>query len=647
MGVYRYAKHPSTEVLLASWAIDDGPVKWARVNDPAIAELIEVLGDESVRIVAHNAGFERLLLTHVLAERHGWPVPGIDQWDCTAARAARQALPRSLDGAANALGLSVTKDREGHALMMRMCKPRPARKGEPTNAVLWFEDDERMARLGAYCATDVEVERLLDQVLRPMPDDERRVWQLTELVNDRGVPVDLKFASTAQLFAHDVQAELNHRMKTLTDGLVPAATNLPRLREWLSTKFGVAVLEHPDDELTKRAIEMLLTRPELPAVACEALQIRLDAGKSSVKKFQAIVERTDDDHRVRGNLVYHGASTGRYAGAGVQLQNLPRKTVKDFDAVAQDVRDLSIREFSEKYGSPLDVLSKTLRATICTKPQLNTTLLWADYAAVEARGVAWLAGATKLVDLFAKGGKVYEEMAGQIFECDPAQIKDGSIERFVGKTVVLGCGYGMGKDKFRATCELQGQTITPELAERAVDAYRETHAEIPKLWKGIEHAAITAVQNPGAPTCYRDIHFRMDRKWLLMRLPSGRVIYYRNPRVVLVQGMWGERAVLEYDAVNSLTKQWGPEKTWGGKLVENAVQGMCRCMMTSAMLALEEAGYPVIMSVHDEIICEVSDEDLANGKSIEEMVEIMCRVPAWAKDFPLKAEGKQGKRYGK
>lgn len=647
VGVYRYAKHASTEVLLAAWAVDDGPVKWARVDDPAIEELKQAFAQPDVRIVAHNAGFERLLLKHVLAERHGWSVPGIDQWDCTAARAARQALPRSLDGAANALGLAVTKDREGHALMMRMCKPRPARKGEPDNAVLWFDDDERMERLGAYCATDVEVERLLDQVLRPMPDDERRVWQLTELVNDRGVPVDLKFASMAQMFAHDVQAELNHRIRTLTDGLVPAATNLPRLREWLSTKFGVAVLEHPDDELTKRAIEMLLSREELPEVAREALQIRLDAGKSSVKKFQAIVERTDDDHRVRGNLVYHGASTGRYAGAGVQLQNLPRKTVKDFDAVADDVRNLSITEFNHKYGSPLDVLSKTLRATICTKPELGTTLLWADYAAVEARGVAWLAGADQLVNLFASGGKVYEEMAATIFDCHASQIKDGSVERFIGKTVVLGCGYGMGKDKFRATCELQGQTITPELAERAVKAYREAHPEIPALWRGVEEAAIAAVQSPGNSTSYNQISFRMDRKWLLMRLPSGRVIYYRNPRVVLVQGMWGERLVLEYDAVNSLTKQWGSEKTWGGKLVENAVQGLCRCMMTAAMLALEEAGYPVVMSVHDEIICEVADEDLMSGKSIEQMVEIMCRVPAWAKDFPLKAEGKQGKRYGK
>lgn len=643
-GVYVYAQDPTTEVLLAAWSVDDGSVQWARIEDPACGELRDLLADPTVRVVAHNAGFERLLLTHVLAVRRGWPVPELARWDCTAARAARQSLPRSLDGAARALGLDVKKDLEGHALMMRMCKPRKARLGEDPSKTYWFEDEPRMQRLGEYCATDVEVERLLDRVLKPWSDDARAVWELTETINDRGVPVDVRFANDARWLSQEAEADINQEMRALTEGSVPSATNLLRLRDWLLNTFGLVVLETPDESLTKASIEQLLTR-DIPPAARRALELRLLAGKASVKKFQALIDRSDGDCRVRGNLVYHGASTGRWAGAGVQMQNMPRKTVRDFDDVAADVRGLDAAAFAAKRGSALEVISHCLRGTLRAAPGSDTTLMWADYNAVEARGVAWLAGAQKLVGLFAGGGKVYEAMAATIFNRPASEIANPSPERFVAKTVVLGCGYGMGPPKFRATCAAQGQEIDEALAKRAVSAYRDDNPEIPALWRGLEQAAIAAVGRPDTVTFYRSIKFLCRGRWLMMRLPSGRCLWYRNPRVIKVQGPFSERPVLEYDAVNSLTKQWSLERTWGGKLAENAVQGLCADLIAHAMLALEAAGYPVILSVHDEVICEVPLADAS--KSIEEMQQIMCRLPSWAAGFPLASEGKEGRRYGK
>jgi DNA polymerase bacteriophage-type len=638
VGVYNYARDPSTETLCMAYALGDDPV--CVTNDPA--EMKTILTDVLVSghtFAAHNAGFERLISAHILGVR----IP-IDRWDCTAARAARQALPRSLDGAAGALGLPVQKDREGHALMLRMCKPRRPRKGEPMDGIFWFAEPEQRARLAAYCAADVEVERLLDGVLQPLTDDEREVWMLTERINDRGVPVDVEFANRARWVAHEVQASLNHQMRVITDQAVPSAQNVPRLRAWLYREFGVIGIVGEDEDLNRAAIEALLTRDTLPDRARQALEIRLEAAKTSVVKYQALLDRASGDGVVRGNLVYHGASTGRWAGAGVQMQNMPRKVVKDFDDVADTVSELDGEAFRAKFPRPLDTLSQALRGTIRVRPETGRVLVWADYASVEARGVAWLAGAEELVGLFATGGKVYEEMAGKIYNRRAADIANPSVERHVGKTVILGCGYGMGKVKFRATCQLQGIPVDEALAGRAVAAYRDENPEIPALWRGLEHAALSAATSPsGEVYSYRCISFKRRGNWLLMRLPSGRVLYYRRPRVVGVAGPYGVRDVLEYDAVNSLTKRWGPETTWGGKLTENAVQGMCRDLIARAMLALDKK-YEVILSVHDEIIVigGAKDPDI-----VEDVIRIMCDLPAWADGFPLSAEGKRGFRYGK
>lgn len=627
VGVYAYATHPSTEVLLCCWALDDEPIQTWFQGTAVPETLTAALADPSVTVCAHNAGFERLMMAHVLPATY-WPCPNLRRWDCTAARAARQALPRSLQGAGEALGLTVQKDKEGHALMMRMCKPRDFNAdGSP----IWWEDDARMKRLAEYCARDVEVERELDRLLKPLSPFLKDLWCLTETINDRGVEVDTRFAAEAITHSTHARHVLDTDISLLTNGAVKTASNVPALREWLK-EMGVILPDTDDESLAKKKIEEHLAKPVLPEGVRRVLEIRLEAGKTSVAKYQAMINRANADNRVRGNFVFHGAATGRYAGSGIQPQNLPRKTVKNWDEAAANLDALS-----------LDDLSRMIRGTIRAKD--GHTLVWADFAAIEARGIAWLAGADGLVQQFADGAKVYENMAAIVYGLDPSSIGSESMERQLGKQVILGAGYGMGAAKFQATCEGYGMPVDAALAERAIDAYRHAYAKIPTFWYALENAAKSAVQRPGRPFVVGKVSYQFVEGWLMCRLPSGRVLHYANPRVAGVESKWGVKDVLQYDAVHPLTKKWGPEITWGGKLAENVTQATCADLIMAAMLRLEAADYPVVLTVHDEVVCEVPDARVS--QALTDVPAIMCEAPKWAAGFPIKAEVKSAKRYGK
>lgn len=624
-GVYRYAEDPSTDVILACYAVDDDAIKTWFAPDKIPDDLHAMLQNPECIIVAHNAGFERQMLRFVLGPRYGWPVPEIERWDDTAARAARQSLPRSLGDAAAALGLQVQKDAEGKALMMRMCRPRRIVDGEIT----WWDEPERMQRLAQYCATDVEVERELDKVLQPLSRKEKKIWQLTEIINDRGIAVDYEFANWAIECAVEEQSRLNKELCELTDGAVGASTNVGAIKEWMHDK-GHVVLDSEDDSLNKKAIQNVLKTKKLDDKVRRVLEIRRDGGKSSIAKYKAIRDRVSSDGRVRGNLVYHGATTGRFAGTGVQIQNLPRDTVKNWEAAKE-----KLAEDPQK----IVTLSKMIRGTLHVSP--GHRLIWADYASIEARGLAWIAKEDKLLTQFRENGKIYEEMAAKIFKKPIEEIGKDSFERFVGKTAVLGCGYGMGAKKFRLTCAAMGQDISEDLATQAVQTYRDEYGNISEFWNAIHAVAIRARQNGKA--FYSKLKFEADPEWLTITLPSGRMLYYRSPNVVKVTGPFANMDTLEYMSVHPITKQWVTEQTYGGKLTENIVQAICRDILCGAMLELEARGYRVVASVHDEIVCEVPD----GFGSKEEMIEIMCTLPKWAEGFPIGAEAKEGKRYGK
>ena len=655
-GAYVYASDPSTSVTVARLAIGmEEPWEW-RPGRELLPKYRAHLEDPMREVVAHNAQFERLLIEGVLHPHHGWPLVAIDRWICTMARVRAQALPASLDGAGMALGLPIKKDGDGYRLMLQMCKPRRMADG----SLAWWEDEDRMTRLSDYCSTDVKVERQIFRSTAALPQPELDVWDLTETMNDRGVRFDHSFVQAARIVAEETQALLNNDMRLLTVGVVRKTSEIGLLKSWLM-KRGVDLspppdlaregelledLEEVDEEeekipdLRRRDVQRLLADPRVGLLEKSVLRCRLEAGKISVKKLYAIHERSNADGRVRGLLGYHGASTGRYISQGLQVQNFPRDVVSDWDG-HRTLLDHGAAMVDAIAGPPLDVVSKMLRGAIV--PADGHEIAAGDFASVEAVGVAWLAGQDDLVEAFRAKRKVYEEIGARVYGIDPSSVAKDSRARFVGKTLVLGCGYQMGWHKFRETCIAAASVLlAPEEAERAVGVYRETYARIPKLWNDMNQAAIDAVRHPGQATAVAGgrIRFRMDRKWLRLRLPSGRYLWFSQP--LIEQGRFGNDCV-SYMAVNSLNKKWERQATYGGRLTENAVQGLCRDLLVHAAMKLETAGYRPITMVHDEIICE---PPIGFG-SIDEMCSIMSELPDWAEGFPLRAEGSRGPRYMK
>ena len=667
-GVYVYASDPTTSVTVARLALgDEEPVEW-RPGQELPARFAAAFRDHHVRIIAHNAGFERAILREILHPRHGWPDVPLWRWGCTMARARIQALPGSLDKAANALGLDVRKDGAGHNLMMRMCKPRAVAED---GTLTWWDDEDRMGRLSDYCAMDTKVERALDWALQDYSQSEKDVWDQTEVMNDRGVRFDLSFVAVARQVASDTRDLLDREMDVITKGRVVRASMVQELKRWLVAR-GVDLTPPPmvgvgaedegeaDDveeeaetklpDMRTRDVIRLLADPRVGPYEKKALRVRLEAGKISVRKLDAITLRCDACGVVRGLLGYHGANTGRYISHGVQIQNFPRQVVANWDE-ARDTLDYGARMVDALHGPPLDLLSRMLRGSII--PRDGYEIAAGDYSSVEAVGVAWLAGQEDLLDAFRRpDAKIYEDMAGRVFNLAPSTIAPDSWQRHVGKTLVLGAGYQMGWQKFRQTVlNMGGVLLEPAMAERAINVYRETYDRIPMLWRAMQEAATVAVQKPGAVVAIdsgppdSQVMFRVAGQWLRMKLPSGRYLWYNQP--LLEQSDFGRQITyMQVKGPGQRKKgepEWSRGSTYGGRLTENAVQGLCRDLLVSATLDLEDAEYRPIALVHDEIICEPR----RGYGSLGEMLEIMTQLPSWAAGFPLKAKGSRGPRYVK
>jgi DNA polymerase bacteriophage-type len=297
---------------------------------------------------------------------------------------------------------------------------------------------------------------------------------------------------------------------------------------------------------------------------------------------------------------------------------------------------------TNKWSSPFDILARMLRGALIAAP--GCKLYFADFASIEARGVAWAAGQQDIVELFARNDKIYEKTAAQIFGVAVEGVTQD--QRFLGKGAVLGCGYGMGAERFQATCKKQGRVVTLDLAKKVVQRWRELNPRVVKFWRELEDAARAAVGKPGTVCAAGPFQYRCvgNRLWLQCRLPSGRLLWYRRPATRWAEGANGVGSLkLNYWGVDSDTKKWAEETTWGGKLLENCVQGMCRDFLAGALLRLEHAGYTPVLSNHDEILCETPQE----FGSVEEFLRIMTELPEWANGFPLKAEGGSGPRYAK
>jgi DNA polymerase bacteriophage-type len=639
-GAWVYSDDPSTSILCFAYAVtNEEPVivSHETLEKEETFLTLSALIVSGEMFVAHNAFFEQSIWRNIMVKRHGYPDIPIEQWRCTMAKSLAAALPRNLEKVCLALDLVEKKDMEGSRTMLKLSKPRRPTKNDPDT---WHSPDkypDDFAKLYKYCRQDVIATRSLDRKLPNLSPFETRVWELDQTINFRGIQVDTAVIRAALSLIEYYEKVWKVKVYEATDGKLDNIRQIKKVIEWIKEQ-GIQI-----ENLQKDTVDTILKQKDLPENVNVVLSARQQLGRTSTKKYQTMLNASGRDGRLRDILTYHSATTGRWGGKLVQLQNLPRGRYKS-DVAAQIVQsnDHNILEMS--YEDPMEAISSAIRGAIVSKS--GYTLLVADYAAIEARVLFWLANETGGVKAFQEGRDLYVEMASEIYGKPTNQIT--KEERFLGKTAVLGCGYQMGPVRFRDTCVGYGMDVSEGLARKAVDSYREKFKAVKSLWYDTEKTAIAAIREGRSFRCGRTIWAKRG-EFLVCKLPSGRAIVYFQPMVSNVEGPFGPTEKLSFRGINSQTRQFEKQDTYGGKLVENMVQATARDIMAWAMLHLEKAGYRIVLSVHDEIVCEVeeSPNKIFSKYTVNEMIHIMCSLPEWAKGCPIKAEGWKGRRYKK
>lgn len=629
-GVYKYAESEDFEILLFAYAFNDDPV---RVIDLAQGEelpedALHALTDPNVLKTAFNASFEITCISAFFKM-----LLPIEQWECTMVRSAICGLPLSLDASSKALGLAQEKMAAGKALInyfSKPCKPTKANGGRTRN--LPKHDGNKWNLFKKYCGQDVEVERAIGKKLEflVIPPGERKLWVLDQEINSRGILVDRQMIRNA-IAMDDICKERLMKRATEITGL-DNPNSAAQLKQWLIGELGEDV-----ENVSKETIKDLLGKADSEEVKT-VLRNRQEAAKTSVKKYTAMANAVCRDGRVRGMLQFYGANrTGRWAGRLVQLHNLPQNHLRDLDLARQLVRDNDLDTLEILFGNVPDTLSQLIRTAFIAKP--DHRFIVADFSAIEARVIAWLADEKWRLDVFNTHGKIYEASASQMFKVPIDQITKGSPLRQKGKVAELALGYQGGP---RALVQMGAlkMGLKEEELQDLVDAWRNTNPSIVRLWSEVGRAAMKAVEAGGAFVIRHGIKFIKRGAFLCIDLPSGRSLYYARPHIA--NNQFGSKA-LKYEGMNQTTKQWGRQETYGGKLVENIVQAIARDCLALAMRRLDKAGYPIVSHVHDEVILETK---IGEG-SLEEACEIMGRPIKWAPGLPLRADGYETPYYKK
>lgn len=632
-GAWQYSCHPSTDILCLAYCIDEGPVKILKRNHFVNSihfgfpcdDLLKAIHDGEL-IMAHNAFFEQSMWANIMVPAYGFPRVPIKQWRCSMAKSLAYAHPQSLDNAGHALQSSHQKNKAGRAIMLKLCKPNA--NGE------WNEEPEDLEKLYDYCSDDVLAEREINRMLPDLNPQEQTYWFLDQLINQRGITIDTVAVKNALGFIEEYTTNLNNIVYEQSGMQLDRVTRRQAVLDWVRAQ-GIEIPGY-----TKTDVKTVLEQEGLPESVRTILGAKLELGKTSVAKYQALSNSVSEDGRIRDTLIYHGATTGRWTGKLFQLQNLPRGSIKDTERAIALLKKSTLEGFEILYPDVMGALSSCIRGMIIASP--GCELYVGDYNAIEARVLFWLTGEEYGLKQYREGLDIYVDMAQRIYNV----VTVSKTQRDLGKRAVLGCGYGMGHVKFAQTCAAQGQPVTEELAKRAVDVYRNTYGAVPSGWYAHENAAIECVKTKQDITCGR-VRWSMDsRGTLLARLPSGRCLAYPRAFLEYTNTLWGSRKLtLHYYAVDSTTKRWGIEKTYGGKIIENITQAVARDILAAAMFRVEQKGYPVIFSVHDEIVCEVPEGNGVNG--VQDWALLLCELPKWAAGCPIKAECWKGKRYKK
>lgn len=627
-GAFKYTEAPDFEILLTAYAWDDSPVQVIDMTRPlpkpellVWGEIAEALLDPAVVKIAHNSAFERAALSRYL--RRDLPP---EEWEDTMILAAYNGLPLSLDGAGAALGLRNQKIKEGSALISYFCKPcKPTKANGQRTRNLPEHAPDKWARFVEYCGRDVEVAQAIYARLgaSPVTPFERRIWALDARINERGVMVDLELAEAAVAVDEAFTAELRAEMQKLTGLENP--NSIQQLRGWLEG------CGHFVESLDKAAVTDLLSEAKDPTVV-RVLRLRQMLGKTSTTKYGTMLAAAGSDQRMRGLTQYYGAGrTGRWAGRLVQLQNLPQNHLDAIGSVREILRARDLATLEMIFEDVSDTLSQLIRTALIAKP--GHTFLVADFSAIEARVIAWMAGEQWRQDVFAQGGDIYCSSASQMFKVPVEKHGVNGHLRQKGKVAELACGYGGGVNALVAFGADKMGLTEPEMQE-IVRQWREASPTIPKFWRDTEKAARLALENPGKSyRVQRGVTFRKDADALRLLLPSGRRLSYWGARL--------ENGSIVYMGQGS-QGGWVKKDTWGGKLVENIVQAVARDCLAVAMDRLDAAGSAICFHVHDEVVAEAPD-----GSRWEDMAEIMGQPIEWAPGLLLRADGYDTKFYRK
>ena len=625
-GVKKYTEAPDFEILLMSYAWDGGPVQlWDFTQSGPPDWLAHALTDHAITKIAWNVSFERNCLNAAL----GIYTPP-EQWRDAMTIAAMNGLPMSLDAAGAALQLSEQKLATGKALIRYFCmpcKPTISNGGRTRNLPEHAPDKWELFK--EYCVRDTAVEQTIYDRLAsfPVPEWERRLEALDAHINERGVLVDMELAESAVAIDERSRAQNVAEMQEITGLDNPGS--VAQLKAWLATK-NVNV-----DSLNKATVSELLDTVTDPNTR-RVLELRQLTGKTSTKKYQAILDAACADHRIRGLLQYYGAArTGRWAGRRVQLQNLAQNHLDNIGTVRELVRARDLETLELAYDSVPDVLSQLIRTALIAKP--GHTFLVADYSAIEARVVAWMAGEQWRMDVFAQGGDIYCSSASQMFHVPVVKHGVNGHLRQKGKIAELACGYGGGVGALKAFgADKMG--LSEDEMQTIVQHWRRASPTIPRFWSATERAARSALAHPGKTFSVQPcgVKYRRDADALRCKLPSGRILSYWGANI-------GPDGHLYYMGQNQTTRKWERTETWGGKLVENIVQAVARDCLAIALLRLDDAGFQTLFTVHDEVIVE----EPQGRRTWQDVAEIMGQPIDWAPDLLLRGDGYETPFYMK
>lgn len=654
-GAWRYSEDLSTEVLCLAFSTNpkEIPFVWVPGDDACGFVLRDLAENPEVIFIAHNAGFEKAIWRNIMVPQYGFPDIPDERWHDTMAVCAMKQVPQQLDRVLRVTGLPVEKDMEGSRLTKSLSKP-------VKKTGLYDRSPGTLARVYQYCQTDIQTEWALHQFIGWHQKGERAVWLLDQKINERGVKLDMEFVTAAQKIVREASKPLAAEFREITGGL--EFTQRDKIMSWLHRE-NVHL-----DNLQKGTLDELLEGEEdaadedagdvgsdtnqlepLPPHVHRALHIRRLIGSASVKKLGAMQACVGADGRARGLLQYHGAGPGRWAGRLLQPQNFPRGSIEvgekppKIDWMVDAIKSGDWEFVEATLGPAVEVVVSSLRHAICAEEGYQ--LVAGDFAQVEARVLLALAGQHDKTDLLARGEDPYCDMASTIYRRPIT--KADKPERQIGKNSVLGLGFQMGAAKFM---DRYGQGQELDFFQEVVRAYREDWApKVPKVWYGLEEAALRAVWDKTTAEAY-GVTYKHEGPWLTARLPSGRKLYYFDPQPVKKHMPWSTseapdiRAAWTYKALKM--GRWTSVDAYGGLLTENVVQGSARDLLVHAMFKAEAEGYPLVLTVHDELVAEPllsrPDADVA-------IRQIMEDIPEWAREMcaPIAAETWAGERYRK